>query len=244
MLEIERDPLIHIAEEKFNRLGIDGILLDLDDTLIFTSEIFRKKMADYVEQVCEETTLDKTLFTQELSNANDNEYHRSGVRPNKWNIIVSELAKRHQNEKEAILGNLPILKMIYRTMPRMRPGALISLKIFQEIGRKTVQITHGNVDWTHWKNDQLGLWNYFDGLVIADEKGKKGPEHWLEGANIIGVSPSRCLAVGDNLKGDVVAAASVGMKTALIPSPWSVYCEGEVPAETIRINQVFDLLSS
>lgn len=241
---IERDPLFGIAKEKFSRWGVDGVLVDLDDTLIYTSEIFRRYMEEYAVQVSSLTGIDKEIFAKDLSEINDREYLNSGVSPKRWDNVVATLAEKHLSGKEVILESLPILKKIYVTEPRMRSGAVESLKIFQEIGLKTALVTHANVEWTNWKMDRLGLWDYFDAVVIADENKMKKPEHWLQGAVMIDVQPRRCMVVGDNLKGDILSAASLGMKTAWMPSPWSVYREGEVPADTIKIQELLDLLIS
>lgn len=40
MMEIDKDPIFSEVKESLDRLGIEAVLFDLDDTLIYTSEIF------------------------------------------------------------------------------------------------------------------------------------------------------------------------------------------------------------
>jgi len=40
MIELDRDPIFDEVKEKLKKLNIEAVLFDLDDTLIYTSEIF------------------------------------------------------------------------------------------------------------------------------------------------------------------------------------------------------------
>ncbi len=71
---IERDPLLDRFEERLRELDVQAVLFDLDDTLIFTSEIFLQKMRAYVEAVVSGGELDEETFYSELSRINDEEY--------------------------------------------------------------------------------------------------------------------------------------------------------------------------
>jgi len=244
MKEIRFDPIVEQTKEKLRTMGVEGLLLDLDDTLIYTGEIFTGCMAEYVDVVCAETGIDRVSFGEDLRNYNDSEYRRFGVSPDRWNVVIELLAQKYEPAGESIRDRLSILKKIYTTVPRLRPGARETLEIVSCLNIRLALVTHASVEWTNWKMEATGLLNYFDAIVIADVMDSKKADHWKKAAELIGIDPVRCLAVGDNLKGDVINAASLGMKTALLNSPWGVYREGVVPEGTIRLNELFDLLTS
>ena len=241
---IERDPIIGLTKERFRAAGVEGILFDLDDTLIFTSEIFTNFIVEYIDRISEQIGVDRSQFASELDELNVSLHKQFGVNPTRWTGVVEKLALLYPDSAEQILGGLPILKLIYTTVPRSKPGVFAVLDTFSRAGLKMGLVTHANVDWTYWKLDQVGLWNYFDGVVIADENGSKTSENWRNGAEMLNLDSNHCLAVGDNISGDIQSANSLGMKTAWIPSPWAVYREGKLPEGTIKINELSDLLTA
>lgn len=58
--------------------------------------------------------------------------------------------------------------------------------------------------------------------------------------NLLGVEGAHCLVVGDNLKGDIIPATLLGAKAIWMPSPWSVYREGEVPEGVVQMVELRD----
>ena len=108
MISIEKDPIIGLARERFQKWGVKGVLLDLDDTLIYTSEIFRFWMAEYVEQISSQTGIAKYVVAKDLSEINDREYVKSGVSPKRWDAVVLELSKKYSRDSELILSSLRI----------------------------------------------------------------------------------------------------------------------------------------
>lgn len=244
MKELLQDPIYSKTKELLDKLGIEAVLFDLDDTLIYTSEIFTKYMMMYAQAVAELSGLDPEVVLRVLQKINDEEYKRMGVSPKRWAAVVERLAKEFSHGEAEILESLPILMKIYSVEPRMRNGSRMLLDVFKATGVKMVLVTHANVEWTYFKLEKLGLLDYFDVIVIADENGHKKTEDWKRGMDEAEVEPKKCLVVGDNLGGDIRSGDELGARTVWMPSPWSVYRQGEVPERTVTIEEIFELLTA
>jgi len=235
-----------LFKEKLKSLGIKAVLFDFDDTLIYTSEIFIKYMEQFINKVVEETNIEYDIINESLCRINNEEYKKMGVSPARWNAVVERMAKeeKFRGNENSIVNNLNILKNIYLQQPRIRPGAVATLKELKNAELKLGMVTHANEEWTWRKLESTEMGKYFDTIVIADENCHKGSEHWLTAVENLEVSPSECLVIGDNLGGDVISAASIGAKTVWLKkgSSWSVYKEGEIPADTILIDELSELL--
>ena len=68
----------------------------------------------------------------------------------------------------------------------------------------------------------VGVSDWFDEVVTADDvsEGKPAPEVFLKAAQLLGVIPSKCLALDDAPAG-ILAAQRAGMQVICIPSPLS-----------------------
>lgn len=66
----------------------------------------------------------------------------------------------------------------------------------------------------------VGISDWFDEVVTADDvtEGKPSPEIFLKAAKLLGVDPTRCLALEDAPAG-ILAAQRAGMQVIAIPSP-------------------------
>ncbi len=66
----------------------------------------------------------------------------------------------------------------------------------------------------------VGISDWFDEVVTADDvtDGKPAPDIFLRAAKLLGVSPSKCLALEDAPAG-ILAAQRAGMQVIAIPSP-------------------------
>jgi len=103
------------------------------------------------------------------------------------------------------------------------PGVLDQLR-----GRyRLAVVTNGGNDFQHRKYDQLGLNRWFDAVFVAEEclAAKPDPEIFLFSCRHLGMDPSRCLMVGDNLKRDVEGALGAGLSAC-----WIDRFGGQAPA--------------
>jgi HAD superfamily hydrolase (TIGR01509 family) len=68
----------------------------------------------------------------------------------------------------------------------------------------------------------VGVSDWFDEVVTADDvsEGKPAPDVFLKAAQLLGVIPSKCLALDDAPAG-ILAAQRAGMQVICIPSPLS-----------------------
>lgn len=244
MIELDRDPIFNETEENLKRLGIEAVLFDLDDTLIFTAELFSRYMEEYVDVVSKRIGVEKSLLLKALQDINDEEYKTMGVNPKRWASVAERLAKQFIGGEKEILDNLDILMKIYSDEPRLRNGVRGMLEVLKGLDMKMVLVTHANVDWTNFKLESLQLWDYFDTVVIVDENGHKNSLDWRKGMDSICVLPEKCLVVGDSLGGDIRPGDDLGARTMWMPSPWSVYRQGEVPEKTVIIDEIADLLAA
>jgi len=66
----------------------------------------------------------------------------------------------------------------------------------------------------------VGISDWFDEVVTADDvaEGKPAPDIFLKAANLLGVSPTKCLVLEDAPSG-ILAAQRAGMQVIAIPSP-------------------------
>ena len=240
MKGIELDPTIVRSNEKLRQLGIEASLFDLDDALIYTSEIFRRRMAEYADAVAADSGIDRTYFATRLAVINDEEYVTGKVNPNRWKKVVARLAGDFPTAADSIILHLPILFKIYSTVPRLRGGAVSVLSGLKSGGKKIGIVTHSNEDWAFWKLRMTGLINYQNVVVVADQDRDKTSEHWRKCAELLGVPGSKCLVFGDNLRGDIISGMSIGARGVWMPSPWSVYREGTVPDGVVQIEKLED----
>jgi len=244
MMEMDRDPIFGVVKEKLNKLDIEAVLFDLDDTLIYTSELFVMFMERYSMVVAKQIGVDVKEVMTALRKINDEEYKKAGVNPQRWAAVVDRLAGIFENGQKEIVENMDILMNIYAIEPRMRPGARSLLNILKHSGVKLGLVTHANVEWTKFKLDCLGLWNYFDQVVIVDENGHKKSEDWKRGMDGLEVDPKMCLVVGDSLGGDIRPGDELGASTVFLPSPWAEFRQGEIPHNTVVIKEIFGLVDA
>ncbi len=66
----------------------------------------------------------------------------------------------------------------------------------------------------------VGISDWFDEVVTADDvaEGKPAPDVFLHAARLLGVGPSKCLALEDAPSG-ILAAQRAGMQVIAIPTP-------------------------
>lgn len=106
-----------------------------------------------------------------------------------------------------------------------RPGAQDALAAVRAAGLRTALVTNTQRTVTELCLDTLGR-EYFDATVCGDEvdHGKPAPDPYLRAAELLGVTPERCVAVEDSVTGSA-SAASAGCAVLVIP------CEIDVPPQ-------------
>lgn len=239
MAELEKDLFAEASCDKLKSLGIEAVIFDFDDTLIYTSEIFVEAMDLYVEKISAITQLDPIQMKKRLWELNKEEHKKNGVCPHRWSSVIDDLSQEI-GFSEICHDHLPILMGIYTKEPRLRPGALSLLQSLNNSRFKVGMVTHANVEWTIRKLRQTGLDRYIHTVEIADEFGEKTTANWQKCLDALGVQGHQSLFVGDNLQGDIAPSVALGAKAFWIPSPWEVYRKGVVPEGVSQINELSD----
>jgi HAD superfamily hydrolase (TIGR01509 family) len=110
-----------------------------------------------------------------------------------------------------------------------RPGAQEALELLDRLGWPTALVTNTERALTEAALDSIGR-EHFAVSVCADEvpSGKPDPDLYLRAAELLGVAPSRCLAIEDSPSG-ALAAERAGAAVLVVP------CDVPVPAGPGRV---------
>jgi phosphoglycolate phosphatase-like HAD superfamily hydrolase len=228
-----------LLREWFRQRRITAALLDLDDTLADTHRLFRDQMRLFARYVSFHTSVDFPLLWSDIKEANNNVFQKHKVNPARWDAIIQQLTDLYSFCPAIIFEEgSDLLKQVYRLVPEFHPGAEETLAVFQSLGMKIGIITHANATWTRLKYEGLGLARFLPWErvhIVNEDKFKEGRD-WQEAVQRLGVSPRTVLAVGDNVRGDMVASfeAEIAYR-AYLPGEWSVYGQGELPPGTITV---------
>ncbi|MGA2910665.1 MAG: HAD family hydrolase [Candidatus Microgenomates bacterium] len=240
---VERVLPIDLLIGWFKRNEIKGALVDLDDTLLDTNAHFGKWIDRYVSAVVEKNpNLDWREVMAKLVETNNRLYETESVRRRKLAMVAKEL--------DNVFGTYPtfvkhadIVGQIYRKVPLELEGARQTLEMFRAAGIQMGLVTHANRGWTEKKLYEHNLNHFFSHVVIVDEAKFKGPKDWLTAAKSLRLDPEEILFIGDNLRGDIMAAYEIGARRVVwIESPWSVYREGEVPEGVIQVKSIKEVI--
>ena len=132
-------------------------------------------------------------------------------------------------------------------------GAELTYQFRQSMGRRVV-VDHGRevVEELHRRGYILGIISnligtreipdwikaegftpYFKSVVLSSVFGKRKPDPaiYLEATRIVGVEPSRCVYVGDNLKRDVTGTRAAGFGMIIIMISPEEFAEAEIMDE-------------
>jgi len=215
MFEIERDPIVHLTNERLRRLGIKAVLFDLDDTLIYTSDMYIKHMDEYSNDLARQLNIDSEIVFELLDKFNGEEYLKNGANPDNWTTVI-----RKVGEELSCLDLAASLRFhidaVYTDEPAVIPGARQVLSGLKNGNILLGEVTWGKMGWTVRKNCQTGLENFMDVIVPANIYKPKNGEDWLKGMNLLGVTPEECLICGDSFRGDILPALSLGARAIFI----------------------------
>ena len=174
---------------------MDGTLIDSEPYWIASETALAK---DYGHSWSDENALE--MIGKSL-------YDSSAMLKNKFSIddlSVQEVIDRLTNE---VVANL-------KQELHWRPGALELLIALKQAGIKTALVTMSMRRMALAVTDQIPF-AAFDVVVAGDDvtHGKPHPEPYLKAAELLGVSPSECIAFEDSLTGleSAVAAGTIAV---------------------------------
>ena len=227
--------------------NIKHFLLDLDDTICNTTEVFHdhfSQTADFLAQNNPLITRDQ--WHREVLNANNILFENYGVNPNKWVYAIDSMVRQYEITPEVQSGVIKILKQIYDTPLQMLYGSETGLDFLTKVNISLNIVTHANADWTWRKYDWLDLGRFVsrDHVFIIDENGHKTPESWRQAIDHFGMKPEECVVVGDSPRSDIGPAQKIGVKQCFLVDrsyKWSVQQQA-VDDSTIRIKNLAELI--
>ena len=226
--------------------NIEGILFDLDDTLIKTNEVFSDAVESVVKLYVQAMpNIPKEQVAQIFYDTNIEKHQLHAVNPNRWEHVIPAFEEKIQIPNTIRESALQILAEIYTKKVEFEAGAEALLQKLQSWGLMLGLVTHANVEWTLFKLESLGLSTFFDWVEIVDEdRLHKNSADWQTAAQQINLSAHQVLGAGDNVKGDVQAAVEAGFgQVAWIDKKngWQHYKEGQLPSGVHVIKRVSDL---
>ncbi len=196
-----------IGPFSFPTAGFDAVVFDCDGTLV-------DSMPAHFEAWCEALALHGAggIFKEDV-------FFAMGGRPtmdivvelnDEYNLKLDPVAVAFA-KREAFLKRLNLVTLIeevsaFAESLRGKVPMAIATGGSRMVIEKTLKI--------------VGVSDWFDEVVTADDvaEGKPSPEIFLKAASLLGVDPTRCLALEDAPSG-ILAAQRAGMQVIAIPSP-------------------------
>ena len=114
--------------------NIKNILLDLDDTICNTTEIFQNhfsQTADFLAQ--NNSIITRDQWCQEILNANNILFEKYSVNPDRWNYGIDDLARKYNITSETQAGAKQLLQKIYNIPPEMLFGSETGLDFLAKL---------------------------------------------------------------------------------------------------------------
>ncbi len=227
--------------EVLRNRGIKAVVFDLDDTLIHTNIIFQRQIRELHQRVYSTFGFNMEAYSADWVKATNKIVTSHGVGPGIWHNIIKEVADIYGHH-DFLIENISILHDIYRIVPELREGATELLQTLGDGGIKRGLVTHANEPWSYFKLQTTELDRHLDSITIAHENSQKGPEHWKQSLDNLGLQGFQAISVGDNRTGDVKASREAGYAYQVaLPSPWALHAAGTSHEDTIEASGIDDV---
>ena len=188
--------------------GFDAVIFDLDGTLVDSMPVhfaaWNVALAAHGAP--------KNVFPEDV-------FYAMGGKPTK--DIVKEINGEHNLKLDPSVISLAKREAFLNHLSDVDPNEEVVAFARSLHGRMPMAIASGGSRVVVEKTLQaLGLSDLFDEVVTATEvaNGKPAPDIFLKAAELIGVSPERCLVLEDAPPG-IMAAQSAGMNVVAVPAP-------------------------
>ncbi len=231
MREIE--PAITLAY----KVGYRAVLLDLDDTLVRTSDLIAAKKESYFGQIGTAPSIPIGEVRRRFRELDNQAFEVMSVQKTRWAFVSDQLAKEF-GHRQVFCDALPVLDEIYTTVPPMIEGATVILRALAASKMKIGLVTHGEEEWSKMKVNKLPV--EFDYVRIVDAKGFKTAKDWQTACDRLGEIPVNAIVVGDSKRNDIIPGCSLGAGGILLPMVWDVYGKGEMPKRAVEIKHITD----
>ncbi|HBP50732.1 MAG: hypothetical protein US68_C0010G0021 [Candidatus Shapirobacteria bacterium GW2011_GWE1_38_10] len=253
MKQVEKYPLSPVEQELSfiswcRKNDIRKLLFDGDDTLWETKPRFNIQMEKCYDLLATVDIMPRENWKSEIISINDSLFEAHGVNPQRWNLLVEELALRYPLKPLVINQAKDIFSKIYTTPLPFVKGTEEALKFFRKIGKPDINIvTHAGKEWTwkkyHWlKLDRFLDW---DNVYLVDENGHKTKESWLGGMDYFKVEPVNCLGAGDSPRADINPLCELGVEHCFLIRNsfdlWSLHQQSVDETKVRSIQSINDL---
>lgn len=243
---IERELLFENWCKKGN---VEISLIDLDDTLCATRELFIEnysKTYDYLASV--NSIYPRSVYKTTMEAINNRLFESHGVNPNRLFYLMQEASEVFELSSDLVINSLGVLGKIYQIPPAYYEESEEVLSFLKKLPIPFGIVTHANKEWTWRKYQWLKLDRFldWDDIYIVHEDGHKGPEEWLAALNYFKVKPKNCAVFGDSPRSDIIPAQTIGVEKLFLidrGALWSVHDRpvGENVVTMKNLRELMDL---
>jgi putative hydrolase of the HAD superfamily len=198
-----------------------GLLVDLDDTIVADGTLTREAWDDALRGVESEG-----LSVPALRAAIDAESRWYWSDPDRHRVGRLDLTAARATIAGAALNRLghhrpelaAVIAMRYEELKKARvhllPGSLEALTAFRTAGIKLALVTNGAAAPQRAKIQRFGLDPYFDAILVEGERpaGKPDPTVYADALHLLSLKATDAWMVGDNLEWDVNAPQQCGIR--------------------------------
>ena len=133
-------------------------------------------------------------------------------------------------EKAAVFAYF--YRMLSREKLKVYDGVKETLERLLKAGKGIFLLSNAQSDFTRPEIELLGLTDYFQGIVISSEEGcrKPSPVFFRRLTERYGLTPEKCLMIGNDVNTDIKGAGAVGMDTLYIHTEVSPQLMGKPEA--------------
>ncbi|WP_163275142.1 HAD family hydrolase [Cellulomonas iranensis] len=215
-----------MTREAAGASGIDGVLLDVDDTLVATRDAFRGALAAVLDRYAPGADLDAALA---LWRADPGGHYRAYTRGEQ---TFRQQRMTRANELHAAVGGPVLDDAAYDAWDAVfdaafadgwaaHDDAVPALDALLAAGVRVGALTNARVGYQTDKLTRAGLADRVEVLVGVDTLGvgKPDPRVFLEGCARLGTDPARTAYVGDELDVDAAAARAAGLVGVWLDRP-------------------------
>ncbi|QQQ78976.1 HAD family phosphatase [Saccharothrix sp. 6-C] len=190
-------------------MTVEAVLWDMDGTLLDSEKLWDIPLYEFVEKL-----------GGTLSLATRQAMVGSSV-PRTMSMLFAEVGVEHPSEEEVADGAAWIMRRteeVFRAGLPWRPGAREALRAVRDSGVQMALVTSTERQLTEVALDTIGR-DLFDATVCGDEverRNKPLPDPYLRAARLLGVDPTRCVAIEDSPTG-VASAVAAGCTVLVVP---------------------------
>ncbi len=177
------------------------ILLDLDDTLIDTSDIYYEARISFVDLFNGSVPKEYIIDTfEKIDTANFKIYNYDPIR---YYMSMKDTYKtlKSSNELQKAISNIKKSYNLLFSKPKLILGAIELLNFLKKERYTICLITRGKEEFQNHKIDSIGIRHYFDFIKIVDNKDSTLFKEVISSLNF---TFDETLSIGDSFKSDII----------------------------------------